>query len=198
MPTSLRYLPGPVALAITLFLMAVAPARAAIPDAAGTISACFRKPPSLGVLRVIDREKGQACLSVERLLEWQQGPTAASSLTMEADPDAVIVTAPYASRATVTVNAPTAGSVLVNAWATITPAGLEGIAYSRLRNLSNDEASSGQGTSYKVFPSPIALGWVFQVPAGQHTFSLDVALSANIVQFTNKTMTVLFVPAAEN
>lgn len=195
MHSTLRRFLTPLAIANLLFV-AAAPAQAAIPSATGNISACFKKAPGIGVLRVIDREQGQSCLSVERLLEWQQKTSAVpSSLTMEAEPDAVIVLAPYVSRATVTVNAPKAGSVLVNAWTTITAAGLEGVAFSRLRNLTNDEASSGQGTSYKVYPSPIAVGWVFQVPAGQHTFSLDVSLSANITQFTNTTMTALFVPA---
>ncbi len=177
-------------------------ARAEIPAADGTIDGCYGKTVlNLGVLRVIDAEKGQTCRSFEKPLSWQQEAPAPiqASLTLQAEEEAISGLPAFASRATITVNAPAAGSVLVNAWTTITPGGLQGSAFSRLRDTATNEVSTIQATTYQTYPSPISVGWVFEVPAGEHTFSLDIALSANIIQFTNETMTALFVPkTAEN
>ena len=174
-------------------------ANAEIPAADGTIDGCYRKIPlNPGALRVIDKEKGQSCFSFEKPLSWQQEAPdpPASSVVIEAEEEAFVGPAEFASRATVSVSAPVAGSVLVNAWTTISPGGLQGFAYSRLRDQGTNAVSTIQATSYQSYPSPIAVGWVFDVPAGEHTFSLDVALTANIIQFTNETMTALFVPKA--
>jgi len=59
--------------AVTLVLVAAAIGSAAIPSAAGVISACKKAD---GSIRIIDREAGQACSGQQQLVEWnQKGPT---------------------------------------------------------------------------------------------------------------------------
>jgi hypothetical protein len=50
--------------------MSAAVAVAAIPDGQGIIHGCYRK--SNGTLRVIDKAKGQHCVTGERALDWNE------------------------------------------------------------------------------------------------------------------------------
>jgi hypothetical protein len=70
-----------VALGVAAALFGVATAvQASIPDSSGVIHGCYQKIN--GQLRVIDTDKGQACLASELALSWSQtGPTGATRPT---------------------------------------------------------------------------------------------------------------------
>jgi hypothetical protein len=67
-------------ISVAVILIAGGLAVAKIPDANGTISACYAK--KTGAVRIIDREKGQRCHTGEVALKWNvRGPAGARGIT---------------------------------------------------------------------------------------------------------------------
>jgi hypothetical protein len=71
-----------------LVALAVSTAWASIPDATGTIHACYTNVG--GVLRVIDTDKGQTCKRWETALDWNAAPPAPPAQL----PDSFVVKGP--------------------------------------------------------------------------------------------------------
>jgi hypothetical protein len=68
--TRTRLALAPVAILVAAVIMSAAVAVAAIPDGQGIIHGCYRK--SNGTLRVLDKAKGQHCVTGERALDWNE------------------------------------------------------------------------------------------------------------------------------
>jgi hypothetical protein len=118
-------------------------------------------------------------------------------VTQQADEEAYIVESlpAFASTATISITAAKAGTVLVNGWMTIIPIGLPGHVFVRVRDADTNEVSTIQAVTHDgVGPTPISIGWLFNVSAGEHTYSLDGAVDGVISRFGNMTLRALYVP----